>query len=101
MKNNFIIVVVVLTIFLIIISESSNTKKEHYSMGAINQLMAKGPQDTYLTGDAWKYIPYWYYNYPYSTYLSYNSSYNPWYIPTRYGKYNYPYYSPYGYYYYN
>ena len=36
--------------------------------GALLQLVAKGPQDTYLTGDAWKYAPWWYYGpyyYPY------------------------------------
>lgn len=67
-------------------------KKEHYNMGVINQLQAKGPQDTYLTGDAWKYIPWWYYNYPYT--------YGPWHIPTRQGKYSYYYTSPYAYNYY-
>lgn len=56
--------------------------KEPYSQAAITQLVAKGPQDTYLTGDAWKYIP------PYGYYGDV-----PWYISTRGGKKSYyPYY---------
>lgn len=31
--------------------------KEFYSQAGITQLMAKGHMDTYLTDDAWKYIP--------------------------------------------
>ena len=63
-----------------------NDKKEGYSMGALTQLYAKGPQDTYLTGDAWKYIPPYYYNY----------GWGPYHMPTRHGKLNYYYYRPYG-----
>lgn len=81
----------------------SNQRKEHYSMGALNQLMAKDVQDTYLTGDAWKYIPPYGCNYPYCNYQynTYPYTYGPWLIPTRYGKYSYYYNSPYGYYYYH
>lgn len=64
---------VLFIIFLFAIAIYS--RKEPFNLGAINQLMAKGPQDTYLTGDAWKYIPWWYYTYPYA--------YGPWNIPTR------------------
>lgn len=61
-----IIVIIVIILVLIVLS----TRKEGYE-GALIQLMAKGPQDTYLTGDAWKYIPWWYYgNYPYPYYMS-------------------------------
>lgn len=44
--------------------------REDDNSGALIQLMAKDAQDTYLTGDAWKYAPFWYYGpygYPYST----------------------------------
>ncbi len=48
-------------------------KSENYSQAALIQLFAKGPQDTYLTGDAWKYIPpFYYYGWPYA-----------WNMPTR------------------
>lgn len=73
-------------------------KKEHSTIGSLIQLYAKGPQDTYLTGDAWKYIPPWY-NYGYNNYGSYGGygGYNNY---GRYGryKYNYPYYGYYPYY---
>lgn len=65
-------------LLILVVVMTISYKKEPFNMGAINQLMAKGPQDTYLTGDAWKYIPWWYYNYPYS--------YGPWNIPTRFTK---------------
>jgi len=51
--------------------------------GALIQLYAKGPQDTYLTGDTEKYIPEYLYGiYPYGYYL--------WNIPTRYQSEYYP-----------
>ena len=69
-------------IFILIIFNFLKYKKEDYSQGALTQLYAKGPQDTYLTGDAWKYIPYWYYGgYPYFDYGPYYTSYGPWYVP--------------------
>ena len=80
-----IIIAVLLVIYLCL----RNRNKEHYGSGALMQLYAKGPQDTYLTGDATKYIPYWYY--PMSL----------WNNPTRYGSswyYPYMYYSPNSYY---
>jgi hypothetical protein len=58
--------------------------------GALSQLQAKGPQDTYLSGDAWKYIPWWYYG-PYAD-PTYGPTYSP-FRPTYVGKY--PYYNRY------
>jgi hypothetical protein len=75
--------IILLTLFVILSLVAD--KKESYNLGALNQLMAKGPQDTYLSGDAWKYInPYYYMPY-YGP--SYYSPYYPWtirsMIPTR------------------
>ena len=81
--NTTIVFVGILVLALLFLSAN---KKEHYNLGALIQLHAKGPQDTYLTGDAWKYIPPYYYGYNWS----------PFYSPTRLGKLNYHYYSPYG-----
>lgn len=58
MDNSIIILIIVIVLIMI-----AFVSKEHYNQGALIQLAAKGPQDTYLTGDAWKYIPYWYYPY--------------------------------------
>ena len=63
---------VVVAFVIIIIVAKLMEKQESFSNGAILQLIAKGPQDTYLTGDAWK--PWW--GYPY--YPGY-----PWNAPTR------------------
>ena len=69
---------VVVAFVIIIIVAKLMEKQESFSNGAILQLIAKGPQDTYLTGDAWKYIPYWYYGgYPYFDYSPYYTSYGP------------------------
>lgn len=65
--NMALILVILFVLFLFI-----QKRKEHYNMGAITQLVAKGPQDTYLTGDAWKYIPPYYYGWR-----------SPWHMPTR------------------
>ncbi len=35
---------------------------EGYSLATITQITAKGGQDTYLTQDAWKYLPNKYYD---------------------------------------
>ena len=53
----------VLIFVLAIVVFTQRGSKEGYSQAALIQLYAKGPQDTYLTGDAWKYIPPIYYNY--------------------------------------
>jgi hypothetical protein len=84
-SNNFPLLTI-LALVIIFIYLAGQDKKEGYSMGALTQLFAKGPQDTYLTGDAWKYIPPYYYNYGWA----------PFYMPTRFGKMNYYYYRPYG-----
>ena len=72
---NTLVVIIIVALILYLF----NIEKEHYGEGALIQLMAKGPQDTYLTGDAWKYIPPYYYGY-----YEY-----PWLIPTRYPLINY------------
>jgi hypothetical protein len=88
-------------IFILIIAFMFLKNREPYSQAAITQLIAKGPQDTYLTGDAYKYIPpYGYYGYyPYLRYGGYHSGY-PWNISTRIGRrsWYYPYYYNYRYY---
>ena len=61
----------------------NNNHVEYYGSGALTQLFAKGPQDTYLTGDAWKYLTPWDYEYATPD--------GPWYIPTR-NMYYYPFY---------
>jgi hypothetical protein len=82
---------IILTIIIFFLYKKN---RETYSPAAMLQLTAKGPQDTYLSGDAWKYIPPWYYGYGgYSRYGNpwnyryggWNSRY-PWYISTRQGK---------------
>lgn len=61
--------------------------------GALVQLVAKGPQDTYLTGDAWKYYPWWFngaYDYPYRYAYAYPYNRRGFWFPGRYtGKYPY------------
>lgn len=52
---------------------------EHYGDGALLQLMAKGPMDTYLSEDAEKYIPPWYQYFP--RYYSLGHLYYPYYTP--------------------
>lgn len=57
--------------------------KENFGGGALTQLYAKGPQDTYLTVNSEKYIPeYWWNQYPFF--------YHAWNIPTRSSQYYYP-----------
>ena len=80
--NNLVIAIIILVAICLLAFMSD--KKEAIGTGALIQLQAKGPQDTYLTGDAWKYFPPWYYN-------SFWGPYGPFYIPTRNLKY-YPYY---------
>lgn len=88
-KNIWIILIIVVA-FIIIIAKSG---KERYSQAALLQLTAKGPQDTYLSGDAWKYIPPYYYGgyYGYPSYGGYRYGY-PWNISTRRNRGYYPYY---------
>lgn len=76
------IIIITITFFIFMV------RKEKYSQGALVQLYAKGPQDAYLTGDAWKYIPPWYYDFGWRT------GFPVWNMPTRgpYNGYFYPYY---------
>ncbi len=106
---NILVVAVIAVIILFFLSTSTGTKnqtKEKYSDAALIQLYAKGPEDTYLSGDAWKHVPWWYYQaYPgvgpyYSPYYGANL----WNYPVNSRKYfkgvhpyNYPYMSPYNY----
>ena len=64
MLPNIIIVLLVVLLILYLYK----TDKEHYGEGALIQLMAKGPQDTYLTGDAWQHMYYPYFD-PYYSYV--------------------------------
>lgn len=85
--NHLLVIVVLVIIYLYL--RNRNINKEHYGSGALLQLYAKGPQDRYLTADADKYIPYWFY--PSSV----------WNNPTRYGRnwyYPYMFYAPNSYY---
>ena len=78
--------IVLITIILFLFAQYKKT--ENYSDGAYTQLVAKDVQDTYLTGDAWKYIPI--YDYTYS-YTPYNFSFYPYtYYPYRYRPYYWP-----------
>ena len=63
-----------------------NRCKEHFGEGALTQLFAKGPEDSYLTYDTDKYVPeYWGGIAPWR--------YSLWNAPTRLSSYYYPFYS--------
>jgi len=68
--NYSILFLISIILLIVFIYEPKN--KETYDSAAITQLIAKGPMDTYLTGNVWKYIPYNYYGWNY-----------PWHNPTR------------------
>lgn len=53
--QKILIVVILLFIFYRRMIQNCSLK-EHISPGTLTQLVAKGPQDTYLTGDAQKWI---------------------------------------------
>lgn len=76
MKNLLILLTLLVLLLYSIITFPYNFKETHN--GAYVQLAAKGPQDTYLTDDAWKYL-YYPYHYPYS--YIYGSPYNIWPYP--------------------
>ena len=84
MSGNKFILLLIILILVIWFFKKDRDVKEGISQGALTQLYAKGPMDTYLTGDAWKYIPWWYYSGYYG--YPYYGSYSPWYNST------YPYY---------
>ena len=67
-------IIAALIAILIFILIFSDKLIEKYGSGALIQLYAKGPMDTYLSGDAWKHQWYpWgyggYYGYPYGRYI--------------------------------
>ncbi len=72
----FLLVVVAIFVIIFIFGKTI----EPHPSGALIQLMAKGPQDTYLTADAQKYIPPWYWGY--GRYGGWGSWW-PWNISTR------------------
>lgn len=84
MNINIKILIGILIIFVIIIAIYKNKNDENFS-GALTQLYAKGPQDTYLNVDIEKYVPELWHTYP--NYMWSNGNYYPlfWNIPTRYG----------------
>lgn len=63
----WIIIIIIIVLLLL------HDNRENFGMGALTQLYAKGLQDTYLTGDAWKYFPY----------MWENNWYSPYHMPTR------------------
>lgn len=71
----FLLVVVAIFVIIFIFGKTIEPQQ-----GALIQLMAKGPQDTYLTADASKYIPPWYWGY--GRYGGWGSWW-PWNISTR------------------
>jgi len=110
-----IITIIILVIFLLfVIPEFFRKDEEQFDeTGALTQLYAKDVQDSYLTGDAWKYTPplfsygylptyfdygawpsYYYNDDP--TLYKYNYIRRPLYTPTRWNRLNYYYYRPYG-----
>jgi hypothetical protein len=90
-KLNIIITMfptIVITLLLILlILYLYKMDKEHYSQGALIQLMAKGPQDMYMTGDAWKHMYYPVYDPYYGSVYGFRSPYpyynqnNPYFNP--------------------
>ena len=54
--------ILILALLLFLIWYLYRLDKEHYGEGAYIQLVAKDAQDTYLTGDAWKYMYYPHYD---------------------------------------
>lgn len=84
MNSIIVIIIVIIILFLLWKLFFKEKSIEGHDSGALIQLVAKDVQDSYLTGDAWKYYPYYY---PY---------YNPDYYPYDYATYypNYYYYPP-------
>lgn len=61
---NIIVIISVIIIFLALLKLFGKDTNEGL-LGTLTQLHAKGIQDTHLTGDAHKYLPYFYpYYYP-------------------------------------
>jgi hypothetical protein len=60
-KTETIVLIIIVIIIIFFVARGARKKQEKYSMGALNQLMAKGAQDEYLTVGTTKYWanPYW------------------------------------------
>ena len=78
-----ILYIIILVIFFYFLSTET---KENMSNGALIQLVAKGPQDSYLTGDYYPFEPkYSIYNPVYTSYYNQGTRYYPkYYIDPRY-----------------
>jgi len=68
--NTPVIVIGIIILIIFFIMEWRRRHIEGNSPAALIQLIAKDPLDTYLSADASKYIPWWYYRgyYPISDY---------------------------------
>lgn len=101
-ESSYLIIIVVLALVAYCVFNDDVLDK-FSTQGALTQLHAKGPQDMYLTGDAYRnllYRPYGYPNFLWNNstrmhgYYPYRRSYYPHYLRRygRYGMYRYPYY---------
>lgn len=85
MESNMRILFFVVVLFVLYKTFYKKDIKEHVSMGTLTQLMAKGPQDTYLSKDAEKWVNMQYpYPHGYTNFV--------WNNPTRLYRPYYPYY---------
>lgn len=100
--NNTVIIIIAILVCVMIYNTYNEKPNNPEPMGALTQLYAKGPQDTYLTSDIEHYIPAYGYGYGvYPRYIWGNGIYpSIWNNPTRYNN-GYPYYGIYGTYWHN
>ena len=54
---SILVLIIIINICIECILSTTTQCYEGYGGGALTQLMAKGPQDTYLSADANKYVP--------------------------------------------
>ena len=59
-NNPYVWIAFIIILFLVIYTVNIK-RKEGYGLSTITQITARGPQDTYLTNDAHKYLPKHYY----------------------------------------
>jgi hypothetical protein len=90
MNTEFLIIITIIAVLFLI------TTKEGFSSGALTQLVAKGPQDRYLTNNDYNYHPYPEFLWNNGTRISSNYPYYIHYVDHLY----YPYYQPYSSYHY-
>jgi hypothetical protein len=108
-----ITIIILVIILLFVVPKFFRNDEKFDTTSALTQLYANDVQDSYLTGDAWKYTPplfsygylptyfnygawpTYYYNDDPTLYL-YNYVRRPLYTPTRWNRLNYYYYRPYG-----